>query len=121
MPGFSRDEQSKLALLVQAHRRSLKKMAKDVEEHDVDWNLVLALRLATLFHRSRADVALPALQARRQGKKFRLSVGAAWLARNTLTATALADEIREWEEIGFELRIPELEELESASELAIAS
>ena len=70
MPGFSRDEQSKLALLVQAHRRSLNKVAKDVEEHDVDWDMVLALRLAALFYRSRADIALPALQAKRQGRKI---------------------------------------------------
>ena len=121
MPGFSRDEQSKLALLVQAHRRSLNKVAKDVEEQDVDWDMVLALRLAALFHRSRADIALPALQAKRQGRKIRLSLGSAWLARNTLTATALSDEIREWDKIGFELKIPELDELESENELALAS
>ena len=121
MPGFSRNEQTKLALLVQAHRRSLIKVAKDVEEHDVDWDMVLALRLAALFHRSRADIAPPALQAKRQGKKIRLSLGSAWLARNTLTATALADEIREWEKIGFELKIPELDDLERDNELALAS
>ena len=121
MPGFSRDEQSKLALLVQAHRRSLNKVAKDVEERDVDWDMVLALRLAALFHRSRADIALPALQAKRQGRKIRLSLGSAWLARNTLTATALSDEIREWDKIGFELKIPELDDLERDNELALAS
>ena len=121
MPGFSRDEQAKLALLVQAHRRSLNKVAKDVEEHDVSWDMVFALRLAALFHRSRSDVSLPPLQARRQGKRFRLSLGSAWLARNPLTATALADEIREWDRIGFELKIPELDELESNNELALAS
>jgi exopolyphosphatase/guanosine-5'-triphosphate,3'-diphosphate pyrophosphatase len=121
MPGFSRDEQAKLALLVQAHRRSLNEVAKEVEEHDVDWDMVLALRLAALFHRSRTDIALPALQAKRQGKKFRLSLGPAWLARNTLTATALADEIREWDKIGFELKIPELDDLERDDELALAS
>ncbi len=121
MPGFSREEQAKLALLVQAHRRSLNKVAKGVEERDVDWDMVLALRLAALFHRSRADIALPALQARRQGKKIRLSLGSAWLARNTLTATALADEIREWDKIGFELKIPELDDLERDNELALAS
>jgi exopolyphosphatase/guanosine-5'-triphosphate,3'-diphosphate pyrophosphatase len=121
MPGFSRDEQAKLALLVQAHRRSLNKVAKAIEEHDVGWDMVFAQRLAALFYRSRSDVALPSLQARRQGKKFRLSLGSAWLARNTLTATALADEIREWDRIGFELRIPELDELESDNELALAS
>jgi exopolyphosphatase/guanosine-5'-triphosphate,3'-diphosphate pyrophosphatase len=96
-------------------------VAKDVEEHDVDWDMVLALRLAALFHRSRADIVLPALQAKRQGRKIRLSLGSAWLARNTLTATALSDEIREWDKIGFELKIPELDELESDNELALAS
>jgi hypothetical protein len=50
-----------------------------------------------------------------------LSLGSAWLARNTLTATALADETREWDRIGFELKIPELDELESNNELALAS
>jgi exopolyphosphatase / guanosine-5'-triphosphate,3'-diphosphate pyrophosphatase len=120
MPGFSRDEQARLALLVQAHRRSLGKVAKRIEEHDVDWSMVFALRLAALFHRSRADIAVPQMQARRQGKKFRLSLGTSWLGRNTLTATALADEIREWARIGFELKIPELDQLEANNELALA-
>jgi len=121
MPGFSRDEQARLALLVQAHRRSLNKVAKGVDEQDVDWNRVFALRIAALFYRSRADVALPPLQARRQGRKFRLSLDPDWLARNPLTVTALHDEIREWERINFELRIPELQDIETGSELALAS
>jgi len=33
----------------------------------------------------------------------------------------LSDEIREWDKIGFELKIPELDELESDNELALAS
>ena len=121
MPGFSRDEQARLALLVQAHRRSLNKVAKDIDEHDVDWNRVFALRLAALFYRSRADVALPSLQAKRQGRKFRLSIDPAWLRRNPLTVTALHDEVREWESIEFELKIPELDDLEAGTEYALAS
>jgi exopolyphosphatase/guanosine-5'-triphosphate,3'-diphosphate pyrophosphatase len=120
MPGFSRDEQARLAVLVQAHRRSLNKLTKSVEQDEVDWEMVFALRMAALLYRSRADIALPALQARRQGKKFRLSLDAAWLARNPLTVTALHDEIREWDKIGFELKVPGLEEPE-AGELALAS
>jgi exopolyphosphatase/guanosine-5'-triphosphate,3'-diphosphate pyrophosphatase len=120
MPGFSRDEQTRLAVLVQAHRRSLNKIAKQVDEHDVDWNMVFALRLAALLYRSRSDVALPPLQARRQGKKFRLAIDPAWLARNPLTATVLNDEIREWDRIGFEVKVPGLEESE-ADEIALAS
>ena len=120
MPGFSRDEQARLAMLVQAHRRSLTKVVKSIEEHDLDWNMVFSLRLAALLYRSRADVALPPLTARRQGKKFRLALDASWLARNPLTVTALHDEIREWDKVGFELRVPDLEEPE-AGELALAS
>jgi exopolyphosphatase/guanosine-5'-triphosphate,3'-diphosphate pyrophosphatase len=120
MPGFSRDEQARLAVMLQAHRRSLRKVAKKVEEDAVDWDMVFALRTAALLCRSRADVALPGLQARRQGKKFRLSLDAAWLARNPLTVTALHDEIREWDEVGFELKVPGLEEPETG-DLALAS
>ena len=120
MPGFSRDEQTRLAVLVQAHRRSLAKVVKTIEDNDVDWSMVFSLRLAALLYRSRSDIALPPLQARRQGKKFRLALDASWLARNPLTVTALHDEIREWDKVGFELKAPDLEEPE-AGELALAS
>jgi len=120
MPGFSRDEQARLALMVQAHRRSLKKVAKKLDEDGADWDMVFALRLAALLCRSRADIALPSLQARRQNRKFRLTLEAPWLARNPLTATALHDEIREWDDVGYELKIPGLEE-PAGSDLALAS
>jgi len=107
-------------VLVQAHRRSLNKVVKTIEENGMDWSMVFSLRLAALLYRSRADVALPSLQARRQGKKFRLALDASWLARNPLTVTALHDEIREWDKVGFELKVPDLEEPE-AGELALAS
>ena len=119
MPGFSRDEQSRLSLLVRAHRRSLNKVAKEIEELGVGWDPVFALRLAALIYRSRADVALPSLQAKRQGRRFRLAIGAEWLRRNPLTATALREEVREWDRIGFELRIPELEAAEAECEVAL--
>jgi exopolyphosphatase/guanosine-5'-triphosphate,3'-diphosphate pyrophosphatase len=121
MPGFSRDEQARLALVIQAHRRSLKKVARTLEEHGADWDMVFALRLAALLCRSRADVALPSLQARRQGRKFRLTLDPPWLARNPLTVTALHEEIRGWDEIGYELKVPGLEEPEAGSDLALAS
>jgi exopolyphosphatase/guanosine-5'-triphosphate,3'-diphosphate pyrophosphatase len=120
MPGFSRDEQAQLALLVQSHRRSLTKIADEIEAHNLDWNMVFALRIAALLYRRRADMQLPQVQARRQGRKFRLTLAPGWLARNPLTATALHGEIREWERIGFELKVPELEEIESGAELAFA-
>ena len=54
---------SRLSMLVLAHRRSLKKIfARDAEL--IDWRMVMALRLAALFYRSRADIALPEIDAK---------------------------------------------------------
>ncbi|HET6492869.1 MAG TPA: exopolyphosphatase [Burkholderiales bacterium] len=119
MPGFSRDEQTRLALLVLAHRRSLKKIFDRIDGH-LDWNTVLALRLAALFCRGRSDIALPPLQAAVQGRRFRLALDPDWLAKFPLTVTALRDEVREWNKIGIELKIPRLDTLESGAELALA-
>jgi exopolyphosphatase/guanosine-5'-triphosphate,3'-diphosphate pyrophosphatase len=118
MPGFSRNEQAQLSLLVLAHRRSLKKVFAQLN-NAVDWRGVLALRLAALFYRGRADIVLPVFQAKAQGNKYRLGLDADWLARNPLTATALLEETKEWEKIGLELRIPGLEEIEATTEAAL--
>ena len=115
MPGFSRDEQAQVSMLTLVHRRSLKKVLARIEGA-VDLRAVLALRLAVVFYRGRADIPLPVLTAKYQGAKFRLGIEAEWLGRNPLTVTALAEEIREWEKIGFELKIPGLDELESRPE-----
>jgi exopolyphosphatase / guanosine-5'-triphosphate,3'-diphosphate pyrophosphatase len=112
MPGFSRDEQTQVALLVLSHRRSLKKVQARIEGA-ADLRAVLALRLAVIFYRGRSDIALPLFQTRYQGARFRVQVSADWLARNPLTATALQEEIREWEKIGFELKIPAVDELDA--------
>lgn len=117
MPGFSRDEQTRLSLLVLSHRRSLKKIHNQIE-NNVDWNTVLALRLAALFCRGRTDIALPPIQAKAQGHKFRLTLDLDWLLKNPLTVTALRDEVREWDKIGFELNIKPLQELEATDLIA---
>jgi exopolyphosphatase/guanosine-5'-triphosphate,3'-diphosphate pyrophosphatase len=113
MPGFSRDEQLQLGLLVLAHRRSLRKTLPRLDGV-VDWKSVLALRLAALFYRGRADVALPAIEVKANGTRFQLVLDNGWLGRNPLTATALREEIEEWEKIGFDLRVPGLEQIETA-------
>jgi exopolyphosphatase/guanosine-5'-triphosphate,3'-diphosphate pyrophosphatase len=118
MPGFSRDEQSQVALLVLAHRRSLKKIQTRIEGA-TDLRAVLALRLAVIFYRCRADFPLPPMQARYSGARFRVNVDRDWLARNPLTAAALREEMREWQRIGFELRIPELESSATADASAL--
>ncbi|MGZ8264369.1 MAG: exopolyphosphatase [Burkholderiales bacterium] len=120
MPGFSRDEQTQVALLVLSHRRSLRKVQSRIEGA-ADLRAVLALRLAVIFYRARADIALPAIQAKYAGARFRVSLDRAWLAGNPLTATALREEVREWQRIGFELKVPELDEAAATAETALAA
>jgi exopolyphosphatase / guanosine-5'-triphosphate,3'-diphosphate pyrophosphatase len=111
MPGFSKAEQFELGLLVLAHRRSLKKVLPQIDGN-VDWQAVMALRLAALMHRSRNDAPLPEISARAKGRIFRVKVDRAWLENNPLTVSALRQEVVEWDAIGFGLEIKALDEIE---------
>jgi exopolyphosphatase/guanosine-5'-triphosphate,3'-diphosphate pyrophosphatase len=119
MPGFSKMEQWRLATLVLAHRRTLKKIfTHDVEM--VDWRMVMALRLAALMYRSRTEVALPAIDGRVVGNTMRMGIDRDWLARNPLTVTALQEEVEEWAAAGFRLDIKSLREIEAGIEAQAA-
>ena len=119
MPGFSKIEQSRLSTLVLAHRRSLKKIfARELEI--IDWRMVMALRLAALIYRSRADIVLPEITAKVNGRALRLGIERDWLAGNPLTATALQEEIEEWGAAGYELEIKALRELEAGADAQAA-
>ena len=120
MPGFSRDEQNRLARLVLAHRRSLRKVYDKLDDGD-DVAMALALRLAVLLSRGRVDAGVPSIQVKIQGRRFRIELPREWLLKNPLTVNALSAEVREWQRVGVELRIPGLEELEAAAEFALAS
>jgi exopolyphosphatase/guanosine-5'-triphosphate,3'-diphosphate pyrophosphatase len=119
MPGFSKMEQARLGLLVLAHRRSLKKIFENGPD-TFDWKQVMALRLAALMQRNRADTALPQINARLEGDTLRLDIDQQWLAANPLTATALREEIEEWAITGFRLDIPALQEIEAGVEAQAA-
>ena len=119
MPGFSKMEQWRVGTLVLAHRRSLKTIfTRDVEI--IDWRMVMALRLAALIYRSRADIVLPAIDANVSSRTLRLSIDREWLANNPLTVTALQEEIDEWAAAGFKLDIKSLRELEAGVEAQAA-
>ncbi len=107
MPGFSKKEQTRLSHLVLAHKGSLSKM-QGLLQHPADLSLVFSLRMAALFYRSRADIALPVMEAKSTSLGFDLSLEAGWLARNPLTSTALKEEVREWKTLGVELNLIEL-------------
>jgi exopolyphosphatase / guanosine-5'-triphosphate,3'-diphosphate pyrophosphatase len=104
MPGFSRMEQQRMSMLARGHRGSFSKAHEFVvEPHDVP--LLLALRFATLFYRSRSDIPLPDLGIRLNDSEIELAVDSEWLERNPLTQTALSAEIEQWSALGFDLSI----------------
>ena len=102
MPGFSRTEQARLALLARAQRGALVKVPEfaDGSASDGDRLLVWLLRQAVILCRSRAEPRLPDVQVAFNGKRIRLAVPQGWLARRPLTRRALDEESAHWHAIG---------------------
>lgn len=107
MPGFSKKDQARLAMLVLGHRGKLDKVAV-LPKGDVNWLLILSLRLAVLFHRSRSDQGRPPYSIAMGDKGATLELPADWLAANPLTAAAFAEEIQAWQRAGLEFRLKRL-------------
>ncbi len=101
MPGFSRGDQERLALLVLGHRGSLKKLPEPISD-DV-WKMLMALRLAALVYRSRRELKLPAFTLAVRKNSVELRIDEAWLDEHPLTAAALESERNEWKKV--ELRV----------------
>jgi exopolyphosphatase/guanosine-5'-triphosphate,3'-diphosphate pyrophosphatase len=99
MPGFSKKDQARLAMLVLGHRGKLDKL-KSFQSVDTAWHLVFCLRLAVLLHRTRDDRALPAWSVSLLGNGFKVDLPAEWLASNPWTAAALVEEAAVWQNIG---------------------
>lgn len=104
MPGFSKQDQERLALLVLGQRGKLEKLPSTASP-DAVRRLVFSLRVAVLLHRSRADGPLPALVVRQAGGSFQLELPGDWLHANPLSAAALVDEAQLWQRVGAVLRI----------------
>jgi exopolyphosphatase/guanosine-5'-triphosphate,3'-diphosphate pyrophosphatase len=99
MPGFSRDEQARVARIVLAHRGKLAKI-EGLPARSPDWALVFCLRVASLVYRSRVDVQLPRIACKVTDSGYQLGVPASWLDEHPLTAAALEAEAEEWRAVG---------------------
>lgn len=104
MPGFSKKDQARLAALVLGHRGKLEKMLA-LPKGDVDWRLLICLRIAVLLHRSRDDRVLPEWRLRSQPRGYRMELPADWLAENPWTAAALRDGVVFWQRIGMHFAV----------------
>lgn len=99
MPGFSKKDQARLAMVVLGHRGKLEKL-KGFSGVDTAWRLVFCLRLAVLLHRTRDDRELPVWSVSMLGNGFKLDLPAEWLASNPWTAAAFGEEATVWQQIG---------------------
>jgi exopolyphosphatase/guanosine-5'-triphosphate,3'-diphosphate pyrophosphatase len=105
MPGFSRTDQTRLALLARAQRGALSKVpqfaAGDGQQvSELDRLLVWLLRQSVILCRNRTESAMPEVRAEVTAKGYRLRLPADWLALNPLTLRALEEEAAAWSSIG---------------------
>jgi exopolyphosphatase/guanosine-5'-triphosphate,3'-diphosphate pyrophosphatase len=102
MPGFSRSDQSRLALLARAQRGALTKIPEFAEATlpERDRLLVWLLRLAVLLCRSRSEPRIEGMQIDVGSRRFRLQLPAGWLERRPLTCRALEEEAGHWAAVG---------------------
>ena len=101
MPGFSRDEQKRLATLILGHNGKLPKLAREPVPQAL-WLAVACLRLAALVHRGRRPLDLPDMHLALDGKRLRLHVDEEWLRASPLTEYSLDQERKLWHALGDE-------------------
>jgi exopolyphosphatase/guanosine-5'-triphosphate,3'-diphosphate pyrophosphatase len=102
MPGFSRTEQARLALLARAQRGALLKLPAFAAGTvtDNDRLLVWILRQAVILCRNRAEPRLSDVKVEVSSKRFRLTLPEGWLGRRPLTQRALGEESVHWNAVG---------------------
>lgn len=105
MPGFSQKDQARIATLVRTQRGGLDKLSDLAPIPAMLQPLVLILRLAVLFCRSRSPVSLGKFIFRLNANAAQIELDENWLGANPLTATALADESRAWKQVGYKFTV----------------
>jgi exopolyphosphatase/guanosine-5'-triphosphate,3'-diphosphate pyrophosphatase len=71
---------------------------------------VFALRLASLLHRNRTEVAVPPMGVREDDAGFTLAVPREWLDENPLSAFVLHAETQAWSAVGLRFALVPLTE-----------
>lgn len=95
-----------MSMLVRMQRGSLDKLSGMISMGSPVHAMVLALRLAVLFARSRSDISQhlqPVLDFDPESAGLRLP--AKWLDINPLTTAALNEESRIWKQAGYRMTV----------------
>ena len=104
MPGFSRVDQSAMALLALAHTGKLSKVQSWVKQRE-QWLAILCLRLAVLLCRRRMDMPTVPLTVSVKNTSIVVKVDKKWLANHPLTDFSLHGEEEEWSKVNFDFEL----------------
>jgi exopolyphosphatase/guanosine-5'-triphosphate,3'-diphosphate pyrophosphatase len=108
LPGFSREEQHALALIVQGQRKSFpKKDLKDLPEELLDstQKIIILLRLAMVFNRGRSERTDTGIKLKAIDKGISIGLPLGWLSRHPLTEADLNQEADYLKSIKFKLKL----------------
>lgn len=98
MPGFSKNDQARLAALLIGHTGKLGKLANNPSFQD--WRMLFCLRLAQVLCRGRNDGDLPKVKVSENEGSYLVSLSKDWAAEHPLTEFSLLKEAAEWERVG---------------------
>ena len=107
LPGFSRQDQQMLALLVRGHRRNIPqdKFSETGADADTLVRLCILLRFAILFHHIRCTQAVSEVRLQASERRLELLFPRGWLNANPLTRADFEAEAAWLARVGYELRI----------------
>ena len=109
LPGFTKDEQQMLALLVRCHRRGVPdKLTELLPERDVlrARKLATLLRLSAVMHRARSCAPMPAMKLICVGSSgLKLRFPLEWLTAHPLTRADLKQECEVIAKLGIKLSV----------------
>ena len=98
MPGFSKNDQARLAALLIGHAGKLGKLASHSNFND--WRMLFCLRLAQVLCRGRNDNDLPKVKVSEHGGSYLVSLSKEWADEHPLTEFSLQKEAAEWQRVG---------------------
>ena len=104
MPGFSKNDQVRLAALLIGHTGKLGKLSNNANFSD--WRMLFCIRLAHVLCRSRSDENLPKVRVKSpDSESFEVQLNQTWADAHPLTEFSLRKEAAEWERIGYRYSI----------------